>query len=129
MATGLAMPVGVGQDGGARLAKGDENDDKIIRLTLGDDTNENAFQQNIGVGADMVFGTSDELLQAQIMRRVNEVFKRFEAQKRYTLRRNTIKWSQDSDTQELILQFKYVSLESDREQTFRESFSAAAPNT
>jgi hypothetical protein len=122
------MPVGVGQDGGARLSEGDANDDKIIRLALGDDSNENAFQQNIGVGADMVFGISDELLQAQIMRRVNEVFKRFEAQKRYTLRRNTIRWSQDSNTQELILEFKYVALESDSEQTFRENFSAASTN-
>lgn len=129
MATGLAMPVGVGQGGGARLSEGDENDDKIIRLGIGDDASEHAFQQNIGVGADMVFGQSDELLQAQIMRRLHEVFKRFEAQKRYTLRRNTITWSQDSKTQELILQFKYVALESDREQTFRESFSAAASNT
>jgi len=129
MATGLAMPVGVGVDGGARLSSGDENDDKVIRLALGDDANEHAFQQNIGVGADMVFDVSDELLQASIIRRVNEVFKRFEAQKRYMLRRNTIRWSQDSQTQELILEFKYVALESDREQTFRESFSAAAPNT
>jgi hypothetical protein len=129
MATGLAMPVGVGQDGGARLSEGDANDDKVIRLALGDDANENAFQQNIGVGADMVFGMSDELLQASIMRRVNEVFKRFEAQKRYMLRRNTIRWSQDSNAQELILEFKYVALESDREQTFREGFSTATPNT
>jgi hypothetical protein len=129
MATGLAMPVGVGADGGARLSSGDANDDKVIRLALGDDANENAFQQNIGVGADMVFGMSDELLQASIMRRVNEVFKRFEAQKRYTLRRNTIKWTQDSNAQELTLEFKYVALESDREQTFRENFSAATPNT
>lgn len=129
MPTGLAMPVGVGPDGGARLSSGDENDDKIIRLALGDDANENAFQQNFGVGADMIFGQADELLQAQIMRRVNEVFKRFEAQKRYVLRSNTITWSQDSQTQELILQFKYLCVESDREQSFRESFSAAASNT
>lgn len=129
MATGLAMPVGVGQDGGARLSEGDANDDKIIRLALGDDANENAFQQNIGVGADMVFGMADELLQSGIMRRVNEAFKRFEAQKRYALRRNTIRWSRDSSTQEMVLQFKYVALESDREQTFRESFSASGSNT
>lgn len=129
MPTGLAMPVGVSSDGGARLSVGDDNDDKIIRLALGDDANENAFQQNVGVGADMVFGLSDELLQAAIMRRVTEVFRRFEAQKRYVMRRNTIAWSRDSETQELILQFKYLSLESEREQTFRESFSAAAPNT
>lgn len=129
MPTGLAMPVGVGTDGGARLSEGDENDDKIIRLALGDDSNENAFQQNVGVGADMVFGQSDELLQAAIMRRVTEVFKRFEAQKRYIIKRNTIVWSRDSETQELVLQFKYLSLESEREQTFRDSFSAAASNT
>lgn len=129
MPTGLAMPVGVGPDGGARIAEGDENDDKIIRLALGDDANENAFQQNIGVGADMVFGQSDELLQASIMRRITEVFRRFEAAKRYTLKRETIVWSRDSNTQELILQFKYLSLESEREQTFREAFSAASSNT
>ena len=117
------MPVGVGPGGGARLSEGEDNDNKIILLALGDDANENAFQQNIGVGADMVFGISDELMQANIMRRVGDVFKKFEAQKRYTLRRNTIRWLQDSDTQELILEFKYVALESDREQTFRESFS------
>lgn len=119
------MPLGVGPDGGARLSSGSDNDDKIIRLALGDDANENAFQQNIGVGTDMVFGVADELSQAAIMRRVLDVFKRFEAQKRYTLRPNTITWSQDSKTQELILQFKYIALESDSEQTFRENFSAA----
>jgi len=129
MATGLAMPVGVDDSGGARLASGDANDDKIIRLALGDDGNENAFQQNIGVGADMVFGSADELLQAQIMRRLLEVFKRFEAQKRYTLLRNTIEWATDSNTQELTLRFRYIALESDREQGFSEIFSAAATNT
>lgn len=129
MATGLAMPVGVNEGGGARLSEGSDNDDKIIRLALGDDSNENAFQQNVGVGADMVFGQSDELLQAQIMRRLLEVFKRFEAQNRYTLRANTVRWSIDSNAQELILEFKYVALESDREQSFRENFSAAASNT
>lgn len=129
MPTGLAMPVGVGPDGGARLAVGDANDDKIIRLALGDDANENAFQQNVGVGADMVFGQSDELLQASIMRRLGEVFKRFEAQRRYIIKRETIVWSRDTETQELILQFKYVSLESESEQTYRDSFSAASSNT
>jgi hypothetical protein len=129
MPTGLAVPVGVGPDGGARLAVGDANDDKIIRLSLGDDSNENAFQQNVGVGADMVFGQSDELLQASIMRRLGEVFKRFEAQRRYIIKRETILWSRDSETQDLILQFKYLSLESESEQTFRESFSAASRNT
>jgi len=125
MPTGLAMPVGVGQGGGARLSSGDANDDKIMRLALGDDSNENAFQQNVGVGANMVFGQADELLQATIMRRLQDVFRRFEAQKRYTLLRGTIRWSRDSKTQELILEFRYVSTESDKEMEFREAFSVA----
>jgi hypothetical protein len=116
MPTGLAMPVGVSQGGGARLSSGDENDDKIIRLALGDDANENAFQQNVGVGANMIFGQSDQ------------VFRRFEAQKRYILRRNTIRWTQDSETQEMILTLKYLSVESDKEQMFRESFNASTTN-
>jgi hypothetical protein len=128
MPTGLAMPVGVSQGGGARLSSGDENDDKIIRLALGDDANENAFQQNVGVGANMIFGQSDQVLQATIMRRLNDVFRRFEAQKRYILRRNTIRWTQDSETQEMILTLKYLSVESDKEQMFRESFNASTTN-
>jgi hypothetical protein len=129
MPTGLAMPVGVNQGGGARLSSGDENDDKIIRLAMGDDGNENAFQQNVGVGADMIFGQGDQVLQASIMRRINDVFKRFEAAKRFVLRRNTIKWSQNSATQEMSVEFKYLSIESDREQTFRDSFSATTTVT
>lgn len=129
MSTGLAMPVGVDNGGGARLVSGSENDDKIIRLALGDDTNENAFQQNIGVGANMVFDVNDEQIQSRIMRRVNAVFARFEAQKRFILRRNTIRWTSDSDTQELILEFKYVSVEADEERDFRQNFSAASGST
>lgn len=129
MATGLGMPVGVGNGGGARLVSGSENDDKIVRLALGDDSNENAFQQNIGVGVDMIFGVNDEQQQARIMRRVNAVFARFEAQKRFLLRRETIKWTRDSSTQELILEFQYVSVEADEERDFRQSFSASSGTT
>jgi len=129
MSTGLAMPVGVDNGGGARLVEGSENDDKIVRLALGDDANENAFQQNIGVGADMIFGTADEQQQARIMRRVNAVFARFEAQKRFLLRRNTVKWTRDSTNQELILEFQYVSVEADEERDFRQNFAAASGST
>jgi hypothetical protein len=76
----------------------------------------------------MIFGQSDQVLQATIMRRLNDVFRRFEAQKRYILRRNTIRWTQDSETQEMILTLKYLSVESDKEQMFRESFNASTTN-
>ncbi len=126
MATGLSIPLGVNNSGGARLVSGDENDDKIIRTALGADDNENAFQQNIGLGEAQIFGIADQQLQAQTLRRLFEVFRRFEAQKRYILRNSTVKWETDSATQELILSFKYVSIESTEERDFRQGFSASS---
>ena len=129
MATGLGMPVGVNNGGGARLESGDENNDKIVRLALGEDDNENAFQQNIGLGAAQVFGIADQQLQAQVTRRLFEVFRRFRAQKRFILRENTIKWETNSAEQELTLFFKYVDIESDEEKDFRQGFAAASGST
>jgi hypothetical protein len=123
MASGLKVPVGVNRSGGGAIVSGTENDEKVIMLALGDDDNENAFQQNIGVGARMIFDLSDERQRAKIIRRVKDVFIRFEAQKRFILRPNTVKWSRDSDNQDMILEFKYVSLESDEERDFRETFT------
>lgn len=123
------MPVGVNSGGGGKLASGSANDDKIIRLALGDDSNENAFQQNIGVGAEMIFGVADEQQQSRIMRRVTAVFDRFRAQRRFILRTDTIKWSRSSQNQELILEFKYVAVEADEERDFRIDFAGASGST
>lgn len=122
MATGLAIPVGVNNQGGAKLVSGDENDKKIISLSLGDDSNENAFQQNIGLGIGMIFDISDEITKANILRRLREVFRRFEAQKRFLLREETIKWG-SNENQEFVLEFKYVCIESDEEKEFRQKFN------
>lgn len=127
MATGLSIPVGVNNKGGANLSSGDENDRKIISLSLGDDDNENAFQQNIGLGVGSIFGVSDELLRSKILRRLNEVFRRFQAQKRFIIRSDTIKWIKDENqNQELTLEFRYVSIESDEEKLFRQNFDASS---
>lgn len=121
MPTGLAVPVGVGQDGGARLSTGDENDSKIIRLALGSDDNENAFQQNIGLGDRMVFDIADSVARSKITRRLLELFRSFEAQQRYILRQNTIQWTEGEG--EITLSFMYVQVESDQEKEFREVFT------
>jgi hypothetical protein len=125
MPKGLAIPVGVNPSGGARLVEGDDNDVKIIKLALGSDENENAFQQNIGLGKGMVFEISDETLRARVQRRLVEVFRRFEAQKRYILRTSTIKWEENPATGDLTLSFKFVNLESDDEKDFRQAFNRA----
>lgn len=130
MATGLAIPVGVDNKGGGRLSSGDENDSKIIRLALGDDDNENAFQQNIGLGVGQIFGISDELLRAKVLRRLYEIFRRFEAQKRYILRTNTVRWVRDENqNQELTLEFRFVNVESDEEKLFRNNFASSGSLT
>lgn len=124
MPKGLAIPIGVNSKGGASLVDGDANDTKIIKLALGSDDNQNAFQQGIGVGLDMIFDINDPTTRPAIQGRINRVFEKFEAQRRYKLIDNTLSWEQNES--ELILNFKYVSLEADEERLFRQSFSASS---
>jgi hypothetical protein len=118
------MPVGVGPKGGARVSEGSEQDDKIIRLALGDDDNENAFQQNVGMGAGMVFDVSDVMVRAKVVTRMRSIFRRFEAQKRYRLREDTIRWKQSGG--DLVLYFAYINLESDQSKDFSMKLNAAS---
>lgn len=102
----------------------DENDNKIISLALGDDDNENAFQQNIGLGVDMIFAINDPSIRGRIMGRLKRIFDQFEAQRRYRLISNSVKWFEEPSSQELTLEFKYLNLESDETNTFRKTITA-----
>jgi hypothetical protein len=115
--------VGANPGGGAALVTGDENDMKTIRVALGSDDNENAFQQGIGLGDGMVFEIADPTTRNLIERRVVDIFRRFEAQKRYILRQGTIKWQEDSANQQFIMSFKYLNVESDEDKMFRQQFN------
>jgi hypothetical protein len=126
MATGLKIPIGVNSSGGAELVSGDENDSKIIKLALSNDDNENAFQQDIGLGEDMVFDLSDPTTKSKIAVRIQRIFSKFQAEKRYKLLRNTIKWTDDSETQETTLEFRYLNMESDEVQEYEQKFGAGA---
>jgi inorganic pyrophosphatase len=125
MPTGLRIPIGATPSGGLALTDGEENDRKIIIAALGSDENENAFQQGIGLGADMIFDFSDVTVRARIIRKVVEIFRRFEAQKRYRLRQDAVNWAEDAENQETILSFKYVNLEQDDERLFRQAYDRA----
>jgi len=118
MPVGFALPVRASSSGGIRLVGGDENNDKLISLALGSDENENAFQQDIGLGDFMVFDTESPAIRGKIMSRLRKIFQRFEAQKRFRLLPETVEWSSDQGNQDLILQFKYHDLESDEIKTF-----------
>jgi hypothetical protein len=125
MPKGLAVPVRVGPHGGAVTVEGSENDTKIIKTALGSDDNENAFQQNIGLGLDMIFDSNDAFSRIRIVARLQTIFERFEAQRRYKLREETLRWEEREGTGELVLTFFYTNLESDQEVEFQRSFTSA----
>ena len=120
MPTGLAIPVGVTKAGRSALASSDDNDWKILSTSLSDCDNENAFQQSVGIPANVVFDINDPKTRARVMTRLASIFREFVAQNRYKLKRETIKWSSQGEA--MLLEFKYLNLESDEEETFSRSF-------
>ena len=127
MARGLRIPVGPGPLGGLALVDGDVQASKVISLALGQLDNRNAFQQDIGLGSeDFVFNVQSAETRAAIRRRVVQVFADFEDRNLFRLVPNSIAFEEDSAAQELILELRYINLESDEEETFRESFGQGA---
>lgn len=125
MPVGLDIPVRVNSRGGSQLSEGNANDNKVIRLSLGSDDNENAFQQDIGLGVEMVFSSNDSFTRIRILARLREIFRRFEGLRRFKLREETLQWEELEGSGELILSFKYANLETDEEREFRRTFLSA----
>ena len=107
------------------LSKGTDQDEAIIALALASDETDHAFQQNEGLGTEMVFDIGDPLTRADILARVRSVFSRFEQLKRFQLKEDTIVW-RDGEEGETVLEFRYISLEADEEKQFRQKFSPAS---
>jgi len=124
MAKGLKIPVGVDGTGGSVTIEGDAYADQVIRTALSDHDNDNAFQQDTGLGANMIFGISNTALRASILRKLYALFEFFETERLFKLMRETIEWSRGDG--ELILEFRYVNLESDEEKLFTMSFKTGA---
>ena len=127
MAVGLQIPVGVDTGGGARLTSGEDNDKKIIFLALGSGWSENAFQQDIALGQDMIFDLADQAVRAKIKRRLVSIFRDFQSQNRYRLITDSLKWSEDAENQTLELEFKYANLETDEVKDYTTKFTASGP--
>jgi hypothetical protein len=90
---------------------------------MGADENENAFQQNLGLGEASIFANDEPTARAAVVGRLRQLFRRFELQKRYRLVGNTIKWITEEDTGNLVLVFDYINLESDEAKSFRRTFT------
>lgn len=125
MPKGLRVPLGVSPKGGGAMVEFSENDNKIVALALGDDTNDNAFQQNIGLGPSIIFDINDDTLKARLMQRMRLIFDRFKVQRRYELVSDSVKWigpDEGAEEGSLILEFKYFSLEANEERLFRRPY-------
>jgi len=131
MPKGLAIPIRATPHGGIQTVEGSANDDKIIRAALGPDENDNAFQQDIGLGQRMIFGIADDALRGGIMERLRLVFERFRRQRRYDLIRSSVRFYAPGDPEgtgkegEMVLEFRYLSLEANEERLFKSEVSAA----
>ena len=125
MSRGLKIPVGVDGSGGAALSEGEEENLKIIRLSLTSSDNENAFQQLIGLGEEIIFDIEDPASRAQVTMGVQKLFEDFEVQKRFKLLPETVAWKSDDNSGELQLSFRYQDLESDEEKPFEMMFGSS----
>lgn len=127
MPVGLKIPMQANSSGGFATVDGDDNDAKIIKLYLSDGDNENAFQQDITLGVDMIFDILDPLMRARIRNRIERIFDRLKAENRFDLLRNTFQWDETNASEgELILSFRYLNLESDEEKTYEQKFNSGA---
>lgn len=118
MATGLKLPVGVDGAGGAALVSGDAQDAKVLAMALGDDDNDNAFQQNIGLGSFMIFEQPGDRTNALVRQRIKAIFRDFRAAQRFRLVNDSITFKDEDKQGEYSVEFKYINLESDEEKTF-----------
>jgi len=122
MTKGIAIPVGVDGSGGAALVDGEDNDRKLISVALSDCDNENAFQQDLGLGSDIVFDINDSRSRQKVLRKLYAIFDDFEANHKYKLMRDTIKWTESPEEGSMALEFKYLDLETDETSEFKRVF-------
>jgi len=127
MPTGLKVPFSINSSGGLNIVTGDENDQQTIMLYLASGDNENAFQQDITLGLDMIFKIDNELIRPKIINTIVEIFEKLERKKRFKLLKNTISWKSDeTDSGESLLSFRYLNLESDETNIYEYKFNSGA---
>lgn len=125
MAKGMKIPVGIDIFGGAAMVDGEDNDYKTISTSLSNCDSDHAFQQDLGIDIGVVFQPVDNAVKAKVLRRVRDIFKRFEDEDRYRLLGETIRWSTPNDG-ELVLEFKYLNIETDQVRSFAKNLSTRA---
>ena len=122
--TGIALPFST--DGRGRLARtaGEGQLSKVILLNLMDLESANPFQDDLGLGAFMIFAVNNEDLHTELRRRINELFRRLQLQDRAKLARPP-SFQTNIAEQELEMNISYVNLEENKPGDISETFSLA----
>ncbi len=123
MPRGFALPLRPSPTGGVAITEGDEQADKIIRLSLSDNESDNAFQQNLGLGSRMIFDPLSPSFRAQVLSRLFEIFAEYEKLKLFKLVKGSVTWTRGPADGEQTLEFRYINLESDEEAIFVRTFT------
>ena len=93
MAVGLRVPIGVDSKGRAATVSGEENNQKIIRISLGDGDNENAYQQNLTLDQEsIIFAIEGSASKSAATAGIIKIFQTHETNNRFKLIENTIEW-------------------------------------
>lgn len=110
---GIAVPFSSDGRGRLALVSGDEQLRKIIICGLMDCENENPFNQDIGLGSQMIFAQNIDSLQADLRRRINALFRRLQLADRARLA-SPVKFTVNSAEQELECDVHYLNIEENK---------------
>jgi hypothetical protein len=111
--------------GGTAIVEESEYKHQLIVLSLSSGDSANAFQQEISLGQDMIFGQDTQSLRSSVMQRLFTIFTEFERDKLFRLMKETIKWTPLGDGQ-LELSFSYIDIETDTVLSFRKEYTVGA---
>lgn len=117
MPTGLALPIGIGAYGRAKLASGSELMKQLLLSALRECTSENPFQ-DLGISQKIIFDINDSHAIGEVRIRIKQIFANFEAQRLARLPGggNSLGFSQ-SEEGALDVEIGYLDMETDKPDT------------
>jgi len=111
--TGIAIPFSADGRGRLALVSGDDQLRKLIILNLSDCDSANPYQDDLGLGADMIFAIASVKLRADVKRKVNSLFRRLQLTDRARLS-GPPSFTTDEEEQSITMDIDYINLEENR---------------
>jgi len=108
MSSGLSVPVSVDKLGKARVTSGSDQLRKLLMVAIQPCPSDNPFQ-DLGLDEKLIFSVNSPPLQGKLRLAIDRIFATFQRQGRAKLR--SIKYSTDSNRQEMKVFLSYQELE------------------